>query len=1020
DEFENRLIKDISIVQDDFKGDLEFKKNIKLIEEPLINKQFEKQVKINKDKLALIACDNNLTYDELNKKSNIIANNLIQKNIGKGDIVLFILRRDSRLISTMLGILKTGASFISIDPDYPRDRIDHVFKDSDAKFIITDKEKISNFKNALDVDELLKGSSFENPVPNLSPDDIAYIIYTSGSTGLPKGVMLSHGNLANYCYDSPENNYISDLIKRGKRAASITTVAFDIFIHEVFSTLLNGLTLVFADEEESKNPLLLAELMKKTNINVLSGTPSRLLQYLEIDEFREAMANCSLVFVGGEQFSPILYNSIESCLGKNLKNYNSSGIYNVYGPTEITISSNMKALTSPNNITVGKPLFNVYEKVMDEDGNPLPVDVVGELYIAGAGVSKGYINREKLNKERYVKINDIVYYKSGDFAKFNNDGEVIILGRLDNQIKLRGLRIEIGEIENAISKYEGINSIVVVVKKVKGNDHLCAYFTVDDKIKNSEESFSISIENLKKEISKTLIPYMVPTIFMEMDELPQTLNGKVDIKNLPEPEINWEYIAPENDVEAFFASVFEDILGIDKIGVTDNFFDLGGTSLLVTKIVLAAVNNNFELKFADVFENPSSRLLANHILENKKNVSLNKESNYDYTEINKVLNENTMENFINGEKSKIGNVLLTGATGFLGIHVLKEFLDNYEGNIYCLLRRGKTISSEDRLKTLLFYYFSNNYEELFNSRIHIIEGDITNPDDFNKAMPFEINTVINCAANVKHFSSGSDIEDINIGGVKNCLNFVKSKDCKFIQISTTSVAGESVNNFPPDDLEFDEKTLYVGQALDNKYLSSKFLAERLTLEYVVEKNIEAKIMRVGNLMARSSDSEFQINFKSNGFVNRLKAFNTIGKMSYGMMGASTELTPIDITAKAILSFSTAPKESCLFHVYNPHEIFFSDILSIMNSQGFEIKGVEDDEYEKAFKKAMDDESKQEGISGLLTAVGMGKSKNRGLVKVVNEFSLQSLYRMGIYWPLIDKKYLYMFIKFLKDMNFFDY
>ncbi|WP_409200806.1 amino acid adenylation domain-containing protein [Methanobrevibacter sp. DSM 116169] len=1018
DEFENKFIKDLSIVEDDFKGDQDFKNSIQEIEEHLLNKQFENQVNLHKNDLALIATDGEFTYDMLNKKANIIANNLIENGVKKDDTVMFILKRDSRLISTILGILKTGAAFISIDPEYPEDRIEHVFNDSSAKFVITHKG--NDLKGALDIDELLQENKTSNPNPNLSKDDVAYIIYTSGSTGLPKGVMLSHGNLINYCYPAPQNNYIYDLIQKGNRAVSITTVAFDIFIHEVFSTLLNGLTLVFANEEESKNPLALVDLMKNTNVDVISGTPSRILQYLEIDEFREVMKNCAMVFIGGEQFSPTLYNSIEGCLGKNLKDYKESGIYNVYGPTEITISSNMKPLESPKNISVGKTLFNVYEKVMDEDANPLPNGIVGELYIAGEGVSKGYINREKLNKERYVTINDILYYKSGDFGKFEDNGEVVILGRLDNQIKLRGLRIEIGEIENAISKYDGINKIVVVVKKVKGNDHLCAYFTVDDNIKSYDKDYSINIDDLKSKISKTLVPYMVPTIYTELEKFPQTLNGKIDIKNLPEVEIQWDYIAPENDTEALFASIFEDILNIEEVGVTDNFFELGGTSLLVTKIVLESSKNDFELKYADVFQNPTPRLLANHILNSNQDKNLTPEADYDYSKINDILKENTMNNFLKGSKTEIGNVLLTGATGFFGIHVLKEFLESEKGNIYCMLRKTELTSSEDRLKILLFYYFSNNYEELFGSRIHIIEGDITNPDDFTKALSFDIDTVINCAANVKHFSSGTDIEDINIGGVKNCLDFVKAKDCKFIQISTTSVAGESINNFPPEDLDFNEKTLYEGQVLDNKYLSSKFLAEREILEKVVDDGIDAKIMRVGNLMARSSDSEFQINFKSNGFVNRLKAFNTIGKMSYNLLSSPTELTPIDVVAKAVLALSSTPKNSIIFHVYNSHVVFFSDILDIMTSQGFKIEAVENAEYEKAFQEAKDDKTKEKGISGLLTAVGMGKSKNRGLVKVSNDFTVQVLYRLGVHWPLVDKEYLNMFIKHLDELNFFEY
>ena len=274
------------------------------------------------------------------------------------------------------------------------------------------------------------------------------------------------------------------------------------------------------------------------------------------------------------------------------------------------------------------------------DGNPLPHGVVGELYIGGAGVGRGYWNRDELNSERFIEIEGVPYYKSGDFAKLEKNGEVSILGRLDNQIKLRGLRIEIGEIENAISGYNGIKSVAVAVKKVHSNDHLCAYFAAD---------CEIDIRDLKAELKKKLTKYMIPTVFMQLDELPQTLNGKIDLKSLPEPVLSEiEYVAPENDIEKFFAETFADILGMSQIGATDNFFELGGTSLLVTKITIEAMSNGYEIKYGDVFAHSTPRELANFIKGAED--SVNEEEEYSYDAINNVLMENTIHNFVNGEK----------------------------------------------------------------------------------------------------------------------------------------------------------------------------------------------------------------------------------------------------------------------------------------------------------------------------------------------------------------------------------
>ena len=348
---------------------------------------------------------------------------------------------------------------------------------------------------------------------------------------------------------------------------------------------------------------------------------------------------------------------------------------------------------------------------------------------------------------------------------------------------------------------------------------------------------------------------------------------------------------------------------------------------------------------------------------------------------------------------------------------MRELLENETGDIHCFIRANKVLSGEERLKSLLFYYFSNEYEEQFNNRLHVIEGDITNIEDFENLASEKIDTIINCAANVKHFSSGTDIEDINLGGVINGLKFAKMKHAKYVQVSTYSIAGESIDNYPPVDVKFSEHDLFIGQAVDNQYLSSKFLAERAVLEAAVEDDLDVKIMRVGNLMARSSDSEFQINFESNGFINRLKAFVTIGKMPYSMLMNNVEFSPIDTTAKAIINLSKTPKECTVFHPYDHHSVCFGDIIEIIKPLGLNIEPVEEDDYETALDEALADKSKQEGVSGLITSIGSGKVKKIWM-PVDNTYTIQTLYRLGIKWPFISEEYIYNFVKFLEDLDFF--
>lgn len=380
------LLKDISILKDDTR---EESFTINPVEEPLLNKLFEEQAEKHGDKIALIASDGEFSYDELNRKANRIANALIKHGVEPEDRIPFVLKRDSRLIASVLGIVKAGCVFIPVDPEYPGERIRQVLEDSDARYIIT-QEKLPN---ALDVDELLLENNEENPNPELTPDNLCYIIYTSGSTGKPKGVMLTHGGITNYISPVPQNIPIHALVSRASRMISISTVSFIVFLREIFATMMNGMPVVFADEEQSINPIKLAELFEKTGSDAFGATPTRLLQYLEIEEIQKSVSQCKVIVVGGEMFPPQLYNVFAR--------YTSAEIYNSYGPTEITIASHGKLITS-DDVSAGEPLLNVTDHVMDIDANPLPNNVVGELYVAGAGVARGYWKDEELTNEKFI------------------------------------------------------------------------------------------------------------------------------------------------------------------------------------------------------------------------------------------------------------------------------------------------------------------------------------------------------------------------------------------------------------------------------------------------------------------------------------------------------------------------------------------------------------------------------------------------------------------------------------------
>ncbi|MDR2704282.1 MAG: amino acid adenylation domain-containing protein [Planctomycetaceae bacterium] len=1005
------------------------------VEEPILHRQFEKSADQYPDRIALITGGKQYTYSQLNIEANKLAHALIRQGVKTEDKIAFVLHRTERVLIAMLGIIKSGGAYIPLDPEYPQERIDYVLQDSGAKLVLREE----------DIDRLTTENNnlpLSNPDVEVKPHNLVYVIYTSGSTGKPKGVMIEHKGITNYVTSHPHNRHVFGLVRYAKTVMSITTIAFDMFLKESMTTLCNGLTLVFADDLSANNPVELAELFRKTGADAFNTTPSRMLEYIEYPEFLEAVKNCNVVMAGAEKYPETLLKKLQYNSNHNLR------LFNTYGPTEITVSCNAKELTGVADITVGAPLLNVHEYVVDADGNQLPVGVVGELWVGGRGVGRGYINLPEQTATKFIEYNGERVYKTGDLACWTPDGEIAILGRNDNQIKLRGLRIELGEIENALFAIPGIKTGAVVIRKLQGSDHICAYYVTQA----GHETVSLTPTFLKEELAKTLTPYMVPTAYRQLDAIPKLPNGKNDLKNLPEPELirSSQFELPKNPVEKAFCDIFAKILGLEQVGANDSFFDLGGSSLLVTRILIESKEANLigadgnTVSYGDVFAVQTPRALAQILrkntetemkmeidgetetetkIETEKVLNRNRQpfangEDFDYTEINQLLAKNNLKALTDISHPKLGNILLTGATGFLGIHVLTELLKTENDNtIYCLLRKGRYNSAQERLKNLLFYYFEDNFAQA-GKRIIALEGDITDKNSLLEMTQLSVNSVINCAANVSHFSKSSAIMDVNYGGVKNLIDYCLKIQARLVQISTASVAGISADNFPPKETVMNETMLYFGQNLENQYILSKFLAERAILQAAVQNGLDAKIMRVGNLMARDKDGEFQVNFNTNSFVGRLRAFAAVGAFPYSLCLQETELAPIDLTATAVVKLAATPHNCCVFHPYNNHILYMGDIIAAMNIEGIRIDFVEDDEFAERLSAVMKEPTKSEKLTSLIAYQNIAKGKAVHPVKTDNTYTTQILFRMNWRWSETGGEYLHKFLNALIGLGFF--
>ena len=553
----NSKIADISILSEEEKNKIlkDFNNtHLEYDETKTIPCLIEEQVLKTPNDIALVFEDTFLTYQELNSKANKLANYLRNNGIKPNDIIGIMLPRSLELIIAILGVLKSGACYTPIDPTYPQKRIEYMLNNSNAKVLITTNKLYNNVdfkcKLLIDNDEIFVQDDNNLQLIN-SSNDLAYVIYTSGSTGLPKGVMLKHKSVTNLAIAS--NNEI-DFLKDDclyKNMLSVTTVCFDIFVFETLICLQKGLKVVIANEDEQRNPSLLNKVIEKNNVNLIQTTPSIMQILLDNIEDMPSLPNLQYVNLIGEPLPLHLRN--------DLKQLNIKKIYNEYGPTETTVFSSLADVTNCNEIDIGKPIANTKMYILDKALKPVPIGVEGELYISGDGVGKGYLNNDAKTQENFILnpfIPNTIMYKTGDLCKFDNDGKIYYIGRADNQIKIRGLRIELEEIENKILEFPYIKKAKVVKQQIGSREIISAYFISYRKIK---------IADLRTYLYSILPKYMIPSYFTPLDDFTYTPNGKIDKNALPVPNGILEnekttYVAPKTPLEKKLVSIWEDVL----------------------------------------------------------------------------------------------------------------------------------------------------------------------------------------------------------------------------------------------------------------------------------------------------------------------------------------------------------------------------------------------------------------------------------------------------------------------------
>jgi len=429
-----------------------------------------------------------------------------------------------------------------------------------------------------------------------------------------------------------------------------------------------------------------------------------------------------------------------------------------------------------------------------------------------------------------------------------------------------------------------------------------------------------------------------------------------------------------------------------------------------TPRALAAFVNDREAKKAEKSEE--------HAAAKTQTDDAAKKTSNPYERFDAILKANTLDAFRQGESNPLGDVVLTGSTGYLGIHILHDLLKNYKGHIYCPVRAVEKTNAVSRLKEYYYYYFGEDCFDVLDERVSAFDAQVTQPGALDDAVPDGL-TVINCAANVKHFSQENDIETVNIDLVRRLIDFCKRKRSRLIHVSTTSIAGYSVDGHPAPDTKLREQDFWIGQnTTENRYVHSKFLAEELVLDAILNHSIKAKIMRPGNLSPRLNDGEFQINFKSNNSMAYLRAFAMLGFVPYDKLDEEMEFSPVDEVAHTILKLSQTPDACIVFHPYNTHSHYFSDILKGFDEAGIKIRSIEDDEFKTVLGKAMKNPEMAMMLRPLMAYDTDDEHEVRELA-ADNRYTTQVLYRMGYQWPLTAHDYVARFVGVLKQFGFFD-